>query len=566
MTSSNSMSTVGIGDTVTLEVDILPASGETITASTMLLYYSIGSGSSFSVTPTPNSGSTTKFSYTHSLANGENGAFDVDAVRFETDSQTIANYTIDTAGNAMLNIRTEPTGGLTATTPNAITDPTSIDVTVSATGTPGSVNDEITVINTETINIGVKVVGATDAVLAATGNTLQYDIAGSGTTTDLALSSVNATHFTTSLQVTTAIVATGLFSVESVKLNLNNGAGDAVAEVKTYTTSSTPAVTVTTTPSDGLYIDAVTAAEDPTAIAVAISADGGDASVTYNENISIVVKITDSIPGKLDFAATTPVVFTYKIASGDDTNLTLVAGDNNTHWIGFVNISQGYTGGNGAFTFVSVTLALDNADADDNASTAKTFEESDNILTLTDAELTIENVFWVSNLASIDVNITADSDETLGIGDKITFTAKTVNGTDMDGNVLNITVHYKVNKTAGLIELTKGTEGSWSATLTITNNTGSGNLTFVRVDVGLENRDGMDKLVKSYDTAAAKITEELNITIDLAPADNTTASATTSATSSSETSSDSPVSIFAVFILIASVSMAVGVYTLRRRQ
>ena len=579
ITSSNSMSTIGVGDSADFKIVITPATGEMVTANTVQLFYNIGgaSASSFTVTPTLDSGTTTDFSHTHMVEDGENGLFGITKVRFATNMQSLDDYP-GTSGIAPA-VTTSPSGsGITVDTIEDIADPTSIDVAISATGTPGTTDDAGTVISGETINVGVEIASTTNAALVATGSTLQYKIA-SGASADITLTNINATHLSGSLAVTSGTTA-GAFTFISVSLNLNNDDGDGTAEVRMYDSSSDIMPTVTTTPTAGLTIDPVTAAADPTSIAVAISATGDDARVTAGEDIIVAVTVVDDTTngGLLDSTAGAPVL-NYKIgASGSEVPLTLVA-NGTTNWLGSVNVTNGFSGGDGTFTFVSVTLNLKNGAATDepNADKVKAFEEGDNILTLTGDPLTVKGVFVVSDLESIDVNITADSDETLGIGDNITFTAKTVNGTDMDGNVLNVTVHYKVDKTAGSIVLTKGTGGLWSATLTITNTTGSGNLTFVSIDVGLENRDSMDELVRGYSATMAKITEALGITIDVAPAvvDNTTTSTTSSATSSapsdsatssSETISDSPVSIFAVFILIASVSMVVGIYTLRRRQ
>ena len=575
VTSSNSMSTVGIGNTVDFQIVITPASMETVDATSVLLYYSIGSGasaSSFSVTPTLDMGKNTDFSHTHTLANGETGLFNIDAVRFETGAESIANYTSDTSPG--LTNTFVPAGGITANTPDAITNPTSIDIIVSATSTPGTNMDESTVINTETINIEVIVVESTDAVLVtSTGNEpdFTYKI-GTGASVVLTLTSGdNTTHWTGSILVGTG-TGTGLFNIESVTLTLNNEDGDAVAEEKTYDANSFPVPNGRVIPPGVVFIvSEAFAVADPTSIAVGITADGdGDGRVTNGENLTIEMLVVESTNGKINPSAGSEPSVQFKIGE-DAKNVTFTKGDNDTHWLAFVNVTDSYSS-EGAFELTSVTLNLQNTDRNAAGNKMTVFEENSNLLTVTGGDLTIETIFRAIDPASIDVNITADSDEDLGIGDNITFSAKIVNSTADDGNVLNVTVHYKINMTNRSTVLTNQGGGLWNGTLTIMNATGSGNLTFVSVEIGLQNRDATDNITKHFDAATAMIEGALNITIDLTPAaDNTTtsASATTSAasnTTSSETSTDSPVSIFAVFILLASISMAVGVYTLRRRQ
>ena len=439
-----------------------------------------------------------------------------------------------------------------------ITDPVSIAVDISASG------DDTIVTPTETVDVSVVVDYSEEGVYIHDSNnlpTLQYKIGESGTPAGITLGGGNRSELSGSLTVT-SLTAAGAFIFISVNLHLNNANGDETPETRVYDSSSTPVPSVTDA---GLTIKTVA---DPMSIAVDISADGDGDRVTDGENITVAVVVTDDdatsgFEGKHDGSTAAPVL-TYKIGDGDNQTLTLM--DNTTHWIVVIGITASFTGGDGVFTFVSLTLSLKNVAG---ATAVRTYVADDVVLTPTDENLIIGYPVTDPNLATLDVNITADGDDALGVDDKITFTAKVSNNTD--GNVLSVKVHYMINKTNDSIVLVKGDDGTWSAVLTIKNTTASGNLTFVSVEIGLENRGGTDTATRTYDASQAMIKGALNITIDAsAPVDNPTssASATSSAgsASSSETSSDSPVSIFAVFILIASVSMAVGVYTLRRRQ
>ena len=242
----------------------------------------------------------------------------------------------------------------------------------------------------------------------------------------------------------------------------------------------------------------------------------------------------------------------------------------------------------GAFTFESVTLMLQNADGDAATPETEVYtteSTSDVVVALTDAGLTINPTNPVTDLSAILANATAVSN-TAGVGDKATFTAWVTNSTD--GLAQNVTVNYKItgakNATGSVMLTNQGLNGTststtinlWNGTLTAANDTQAGNLTVVSVVVHLKSTPPSQTRNQTITAADAKATNVVKIDVPAPvdpPAANkttsntsaTTASANTSA-SSSVTISDSPVSIFAVFILIASVSVAVGAYTLRRRQ
>ena len=329
---------------------------------------------------------------------------------------------------------------------------------------------------------------------------------------------------------------------------------------------------------DGFPSGIVKTVADPATLSVAISATGDDTTVTDGEMVKVVVDVVDGTRGALDSTTGVPTV-QYKIADGASTNLTLMeivanpVVSGTTQWSGTVDVVSKTTAA-GAFTFESTTLNLENTIND--VQEQKAYAEAD-LTTFTDAGLTIYPVKLVDPPTAVDLDITA-ANTTVGINDTVTFAATI---TDLTNGIAgNVTVNYQINGNAykGSIDLAKQTGGLWSTSLAITENTTSGDLSFVSLVVDLSSSDYSENVSKTYDASAAMITEKLNIAIDVsAPVDpptanktTTSAAATTSASSLSSSSSESmagsPVSIFAVFILIASVSMAVGVYTLRRRR
>ena len=469
-------------------------------------------------------------------------------------------------------------GMLTIDQPNAVTDVTSVKVKISASGDDSTVTigESVTVeVNVGNAVEGVAVV-ATSTTGAATDHTLQYKIGESGASTDLALfRGDNDTHFTGMLTVGLGTTA-GAFTFESVKLSLQNGAGNAVAAVEaTYTTTTTPAVSYT---DPGLTIDLSTAVADITSVAVSITGSSDGTDVTLSETVNVDVIVVNAAEG-VAVVADDAHTLQYKIgASGSSTDLALLQGDNDTHFRGMLAVDAMTLAGE--FTFESVTLSLQNGAGNALSPKKITYTMADtSILTLTYvAKLTLDPNSGVLVLADASaVNNTA------GVGDKVTFTAWITNSTD--DKPLNVTVNYKItgtkNVTGSVILTYQGLNGTsltvnlWNGTLTIADNATAGNLTIESIVVWLMNTDGT-KTSRTISAAGAKATNVVNIDIPAPvdpPTDNkttsttaaTTASASTSA-SSSESSSDSPVSIFAMFILIASVSMAVGIYTLRRRQ
>ena len=427
------------------------------------------------------------------------------------------------------------------------------------------------------------------------GDTINFEILvfpdGTHTITDATLTYTIGSAIKTAAITFSALTSQGRFdSTESytiaegdngavgfTKINLATS-DQAAADYTTTATASTKAV-VLTIPSPAIMVAGVVEpVADVDSVAVGITSSGDDTDVTIGETVNVDVIVMDNTEGVHQATGNT---LQYKIAGGSPMDITLARGDNATHLTGMLEaVASGDTAG--AFTFHSVKLILQNADGDAATPVEKTYTTESTsavVVALTDAGLTIKPVYPVEDPTSIDLNITA-AKTTLGINDSVTFAVNITDSTD--GNAAKVTVNYQINGTAykGSIDLDKqeNEKGLWNASLTITENTTSGNLTFVSLVVNLTSRDSSATAVKTYDATAAMITGKLNIAIDVpAPVDPpaankttsntaaTTASANASATSS-VTISDSPVSIFAVFILIASVSMAVGVYTLRRRQ
>ena len=482
---------------------------------------------------------------------------------------------VRTYTTAHTTILTLTDGMLTIDYPNAVTDVTSVAVGITSSGTGTdvllgeSVNVEVTVGNSAQ---GVAVV-TTSTTGAATAHTLQYKI-GTGASTDLALfRGTSDTHFTGMVTVTDSTDA-GAFTFESVTLSLQNGDGDAVAaEVKTYTTGTTPPVSYT---DPGLTIDPTYPVTDVMSVAVSITGSGDGTDVTLSETVDVDVIIVNA-PQGVAVVADDAHTLQYKIgASGASKDLALLRGVNDTHFIGMLAVDDMTTAG--VFIFESVKLSLQNAAGNAISPKETTYTTADStILTLTDAGLTLDPTSGVLVLA----NVTAVNN-TAGVGDTVTFTAWITNGTN--DKPLNVTVNYKITGTkdvTGSVILTNqgpnetnSTVDIWNGTFTIPDNATAGNITIESIVVWLMNTDGNTS--RTISAAGAKATNVVKIDIPAPvdpPTDNTTTNTTAATTasanasaSSSESSFGLPVSIFAVFILIASVSMVAGVYTLRRRQ
>ena len=589
--SSGDDTAVSIGETVNVDVNVdNAAEGVAVVASdamkgdatTHTLQYKIGASGASEDLALVRGDNDTHFTGMLSAVTGSStaGAFTFESVKLslqnaDGDATTeVKTYTV-----ADTSILTLTDAGLTIDPSNAVTDVTSVKVKISTSG------DDTTVTNGESVNVDVVVVNAAEGIAvvatsttgAATDHTLQYKIGESGASTDLALvRGDNDTHFTSMLTVGLGTTA-GTFTFESIKLSLQNAAGDAIAaEVKTYTTETTSDVVVSYTDA-GLTIDPSTAVADITSVAVSIAGSGDGTDVTLSETVTVDVIVVNAAEG-VAVVADDAHTLQYKIgASGASTDLVLLRGDNDTHFIGMLAVDAMTP--EGVFIFESVTLSLQNGAGNALSPKKITYTEvSTPAVTLTDAGLTLDPTSGVLVLADVSaVNNTA------GVGDKVTFTAWITNGTD--DKPLNVTVNYKITGTktvTGSVILTnQGLNGTsmttdlWNGTLTIPDNATAGNLTIESIVVWLMNTDGT-KTSRTITAAGAKVTNVVKIDIPAPvdpPTDNKTTSTTAATTASTSTSasssvtvSDSPVSIFAMFILIASVSMAVGIYTLRRRQ
>ena len=510
------------------------------------------------------------------IEEGDNGAITFTKITFKTSSTgaTPIDYTTESTSSPVVTVM----GTISADTIEDIADVASVAVGITNSGTGTDV------LIGESVNVEVTVGSATEGVPDvannamkgdATDHKLSYKIGASGSPTDLALlRGDNDTHFTGMLPVTSSSTA-GAFTFESVKLSLQNGDGDAdPAEVKTYTTETTSDVVVSLTDA-GLTLILKYAVTDVTSVAVGITNSISGTDVTVGETIDVDVIVVNSAQGVAVVANNamkgddTVHTLQYKIGeSGASTDLALLRGDNDTHFTGMLPVGLGTIAG--VFTFESVKLSLQNGAGDALSTKVKTYTTettSDVVVSLTDAGLTTDPTSDITILT----NATAVNNKA-GVGDKVTFTAWITNTTD--GIPLNVTVNYKITgakNTTGFVLLTnQGLNGTstttdlWTGILTITDNTTAGNLTIVSIFVWLKNMDSSQTVNLTITAADAMATNVVEVGIPAPVATTTSAAAT--ATSSSVTISDSPVSIFAVFILIASVSMAVGVYTLRRKQ
>ena len=513
------------------------------------------------------------------------GAFTFESVKLSlNNADGDATAEVKTYTVADTSILTLTDAGLTLDPVYVVTDVTSVAVGITSSG------DDTAVTIGETVTVDVNVGNAMEgiAVVAdgamtgdATDHKLLYDVGASGTATEVTLLlGDNDTHFTVTLPAVADGDIAGAFTFESVKLSLNNADGDATTEVRTYTAVDTSILTLTDA---GLTIDPSNAVTDVASVKVKISTSGDDTTVTNGESVNVDVVVVNTGEGVAVTGDATAHTLQYKItATGSSTDLALVRGDNDTHFTGMLTVGAMIPAG--VFTFESVTLSLQNAAGDALSPKERTYTTemtSAIVVTLTDAGLTIDppEVTAVEVLA----NATAVDNKAEG-GDKVNFTAWITNSTD--GLPLNVTVNYKISGTKdvtgsvllanqGLNETDSATN-LWSGTLTLADNVTAGNLTIVSIVVWAKNMDSSLTVSMTFTAADAKATNVVKIEVP-APVDPPTANKTTSNTaattasastsaSSSESSSDSPVSIFAMFILIASVTMAVGIYTLRRRQ
>ena len=554
--------------------------GDTIASTdTVTLTYAIGTDTGKTVTLTTSS-TMTPYIYTSAsimVIEGDNGEITFTKINFKTSSTGATAIDYTTASSGTMVTVSNPRY---ADTIEDITDVTSVSVGITSSG------DDTAVTIGETVTVDVNVGNAMEGVAVvadgamtgdATDHKLLYDVGASGTATEVTLLlGDNNTHFTVTLPAVADGDIAGAFTFESVKLSLNNADDDAdPAEVKTYTAVDTSILTLTDA---GLTIDPSNAVTDVASVKVKISTSGDDTTVTNGESVNVDVVVVNTAEGVavVDTGAVTGDATAHTLqydigASGASAEVTLFLGDNDTHFTGMLTV--GAMTPAGAFTFESVTLSLQNGAGNALSPKERTYTtemDSAIVVTLTDAGLTIDppEVTAVEVLA----NATAVDNKAEG-GDKVTFTAWITNSTD--GLPLNVTVNYKISGTKdvtgsvllanqGLNE-TDSVTNRWSGTLTLADNVTAGNLTIVSIVVWAKNMDSSLTASMTFTAADAKATNVVKVEVP-APVDNTTSSASASATSSSESMAGSPVSIFAVFILIASVSMVAGVYTLRRRQ
>ena len=453
--------------------------------------------------------------------------------------------------------------------------PTSIGVsiTTSATSTTLDVNDEFTFTATLTL-------AASEVIKTGTNVVVTYAIGSAGgKTVSLGSSSPYTGDVTIASGDTGAITFTKITFETDVQASAD------------YTTTSGGSPTVTLTDATLTAAGVIETITDVTSVAVGITSSGDDTDVTIGETVTVDVNVgasTEGVPVVADGAVagdTTAHKLLYDVAaSGTATEVALVLGDNNTHFTVTLPAVTSSSAA-GAFTFESVKLSLQNGDGDATTAEEKTYTvetTSAVVVSLTDAGLTINPTNVVT-----DVTVLASAtavNNTAGVGDNVTFTAWITNSTN--GLVLNATVNYKItgakNATGSVVLEKQGLNGTsmtlevWNGTFTVANDTQAGNLTIESILVWAQSTAPSQTANQTITAADAMATNVVEVDIPAPvdpPADKkttttpaTTATTAANASSSSESTSDSPVSIFAVFILIASVSLAVGVYTLRRRQ
>ena len=213
---------------------------------------------------------------------------------------------------------------------------------------------------------------------------------------------------------------------------------------------------------------------------------------------------------------------------------------------------------NGVLTFDALEVVID-SDAAMNYTTDGTPAVT---VTFAPKVINVDKDSTIGDPTELDLNITAE--KTVGAGDKVAFSAKIVNDST-NVQVLNATVNYKVGTEKATIALEKGDDSVWAKDLTIAADAKNGSLTFESIELGLG--DGTGSVVRTYDAEIANV-GDLNITVEVTAEmnDTNTTSAGNNTSSSGETTSDSPFSFVAIFILFTSVSVAIGVYTLKRKR
>ena len=293
----------------------------------------------------------------------------------------------------------------------------------------------------------------------------------------------------------------------------------------------------------------------PSAISVKISTSNALGTVNVDDKVKIEANFTLADADELD-TDNDEVVVNIKVNNSDDIPVILEPDAGATaKYSGELTVKASH--GDGALTFSKIAIDTDKADPGP-AAVFNTTTDPKVTVTFDPTAINFDTTTNIDDPTGLDVNITAAND-TAGVGDNVVFTAKITNATA--GKAVKAAVNYEIkgaSDTSGSIVLANQGESIWSANLTVDKDTNAGNLTFNSIQIVLNNADGSKNVTRVYDATQAKATDAL-VTLAV-PMDNASSS------SSGETTSDSPLSIVAIFILFTSVSVAIGVYTLKRKR
>ena len=291
---------------------------------------------------------------------------------------------------------------------------------------------------------------------------------------------------------------------------------------------------------------------DPTAISVKISTSNALGTVNVNDTVKIEANFTLADADELD-TDNDEVVVNIKVNNSDDIPVILEPDAGATaKYSGELTVKASH--GDGALTFSKIAIDTDKADPGP-AAVFNTTTDVNVTVTFAPTAINFDTTTNIDDPTELDVNITA-ADNTAGVGDEVSFTAKITNATA--GKAVKAIVYYKIGDQKASIGLANRGKSIWSTPLTVSKDTTAGNLTFDSIEIVLDNEDSSKNVTRVYDATQADAADAL-VKIDV-PMDNASSS------SSGETTSDSPLSFVAIFILFTSVSVAIGVYTLKRKR
>ena len=293
----------------------------------------------------------------------------------------------------------------------------------------------------------------------------------------------------------------------------------------------------------------------PTAVSVEFST--ADTLTTVNVGGTVTVKANATVTSGQTLGA---VKLFYSIGSTAAVITLATESDTSADVSGTITVAAADSG---ALTFDALEVTVD-SDAAMNYTTDGTPAVT---VTFDPKVISVDGSNTIGDPTELNLTITAD--KTVEEGDKVAFSAKIVNDTTANAlvTVLSATVNYKIGTNKAAIALDKGNDSVWAKDLTIANDSKEGKLTFENIELNLT--DGTTNITRTYNAEIAMV-GDLNITVDLPEPmkmnDTTTAVNDSASSSSGETTSDSPLSIIGIFILFTSVSVAIGVYTLKRKR